>query len=162
MSRIGRKPITLPSGVKVALDPKSRTISVEGPKGKLSFTHRPEVTVKWDEGENSIVCSISEQQMKLGQMRAYWGTTRARIANMVQGVTEGHTKKLEVVGVGWNAKVVGESLQLNVGYCHPVTLTPPPGVEFGVQNQIVTITGVDKQAVGQFAAVVRSKPKMPS
>jgi large subunit ribosomal protein L6 len=159
MSRIGKKPINVPNGVKVNLDPKKRTVNVEGPKGKLSFTYRPEVAVTWDEGEKRIVCSLTEEQMKIGQMRAYWGTTRSRINGMIVGVTEGYMIKLEVVGVGWNAKDKGKQLQLNVGYCHPVDMNPPHGVEFGIEGQIITVTGPDKQAVGQFAADIRSKRK---
>lgn len=159
MSRIGKKPIQVPSGVKVSLDPKKRTIEVDGPKGKLSWSWRPEVDVSWDEGESCITCSIPEDQMSAGQMRAYWGTTRACISNMIQGVAEGYSKKLEVVGVGWNAKPKGTSIELNIGYCHPIVLEPPAGVEYAIENQIITITGADKQAVGQFAAVIRSKRK---
>ena len=157
MSRIGKQPVSVPSGVKVALDPKKRTINIEGPKGKLAYEYRPEVKVEWDEGENHVLCTIPEEAMKEGQMRAYWGTVRARIQNMVTGVTSGYSKQLEIIGVGWNAKAMGKTLQLNIGYCHPVDLTPPAGVEFGINGQVVTIEGPDKQAVGQFAAVVRSK-----
>ncbi|MHC5003851.1 MAG: 50S ribosomal protein L6, partial [Planctomycetota bacterium] len=147
MSRIGKKPIDVPSSVKVSLDPKSRTVQVEGPKGKLSFVHRPEVTVTWDEGEKRIVCSIPEEKMSVGQMRAYWGTTRSRIQNMIIGVTEGFAKKLQIIGVGWNAKPQGTSLQLNVGYCLPVDMSPPTGVEFVIEGNTITISGPDKVAV---------------
>ncbi|MHC5113515.1 MAG: 50S ribosomal protein L6 [Planctomycetota bacterium] len=157
MSRIGKKPITVPSGVKISLDPKACSINIEGSKGKLSYEYRPEVNVTWEEGENRIVCVITEEQAKSGQLRAYWGTVRSNIQNMITGVTDGFTKKLEVIGAGWNAKPQGKTLQLNVGYCHPVDMTPPPSVEFAVENQIITITGPDKQAVGQFAAEIRSK-----
>lgn len=157
MSRIGKKPVTVPAGVKVSLDPKACAIVVEGPKGKLSYEYRPEVSVAWDEGEKQIACSITADQMKIGQLRAFWGTVRSRIQNMVTGVTDGYTKRLEVIGAGWNAKPQGKTLQLNIGFCHPVDMTPPSAVEFAVENQIITITGPDKQAVGQFAAEVRSK-----
>lgn len=157
MSRIGKKPIQVPSGVKVNLDPGTRTITIEGSKGKLSYVWRPEVSVAWDEDEKQIVCSIPESRMTDRQMRAYWGTVRARIDNMIKGTTEGFTKKLEIIGVGWNAQAQGKMLRLNVGYCHPVDLTPPESVQFNVEGPTVTITGPDKQAVGQFAAVVRSK-----
>ena len=157
MSRIGKKPITVPAAVKIALDPKTRTISADGPKGKLSFAYRPEVIVTWDESEKTIVCAIPEAQLKIGQMRAYWGTTRSRIQNMVSGVAEGYSKRLEIVGVGWNAQPQGKTLRLNVGFCLPVDMTPPAGVEFEVGNNIITVSGPDKQAVGQFAAEIRSK-----
>ena len=162
MSRIGKKPIQVPSGVRVTIDTQSRMVSVEGPKGKLSMTHRPEVSVSWDEGENRIVCSITQEQTKIGQMRAYWGLTRSLISNMITGVTEGYTKKLEVVGVGWNAKLQGKQIQLNVGYCEPRDLPIPDGIEVGIERSMITIAGVDKQAVGQFAAKIRAnRPPEP-
>ncbi len=160
MSRIGKKPIQVPSGVRVTLDTQNRKVAVEGPKGKLSMTHRPEVSVTWDEGENRIVCSIPPEQMRVGQMRAYWGLTRALINNLIVGVTEGYTKKLEIVGVGWNAQMQGKQLRLNVGYCQPRDLPVPEGVEVSVEkNNLITITGADKQAVGQFAARIRANRK---
>ena len=157
MSRIGKKPITVPSGVSVRLDPKTRTIDVEGPKGKLSYVYRPEVTVNWDESEKRIKCTIPEAAMRAGQMRAYWGTVRSRIQNLIIGVSEGYQKRLEIVGVGWNAKPHGKTIRLNIGFCHPVDMTPPASVEFAVEGQFVTITGPDRQAVGQFAAEIRAK-----
>ncbi|MHC4142629.1 MAG: 50S ribosomal protein L6 [Planctomycetota bacterium] len=162
MSRIGKKPIQVPSGVRVTIDPQSRAVAVEGPKGKLSMTHRPEVSVTWDEGENRIMCSIGPEQMKVGQNRAYWGLTRALIANMIVGVTTGYTKKLEVVGVGWGAKLQGQALQLNLGYSDPVNKPVPVGIEIAVEGPMITITGADRQAVGQFAAQVRAaRPPEP-
>jgi large subunit ribosomal protein L6 len=157
MSRIGKQLIKVPSGVKVNLDPKSRTINIEGPKGKLSFTYRPEVTVNWNQAENSIKCSIQESDMEFKLPRALWGTTRAQIQSMIVGVTQGYTKKLEVVGVGWGAKAAGKNLQLNIGFADPVTMTPPPGVQFAIEGNAIIITGPDKAAVGEFAAEVRLK-----
>ena len=157
MSRIGKKPIAVPGSVKVALDPKKRHISVEGPKGKLEFDWHSDVAVNWNEDEKEIVCSIDEADLDNRKKRAFWGTTRARIQNMVTGVTDGYMKKLEIVGVGWNAQAQGKSLKLNLGYCHPIIMDPPAGVEFGIEGQVVTITGADKHLVGQFAANVRSK-----
>ena len=162
MSRIGKKPIKVPGSVKVALDDAQRTIQVDGPKGKLAFTWRPEVTVVWDESEKTITCTIDGDQLKSGKIRAHWGTTRSRIQNLVIGVTEGYVKKLEIIGVGWNAKELGKQIQLNVGYCHPVNMTPPAGVEFAVEKNFITISGPDKQAVGQFAAEIRAnRPPEP-
>jgi large subunit ribosomal protein L6 len=157
MSRIGKKPITVPANVKVNLDPARRTITIDGPKGKLSYQWRPEVAIAWNEDEKQIVCSIPEEQMTNRAMRAFWGTDRARIQNMITGSLEGYSKKLEIIGVGWNAQQQGNTLRLNIGYCHPVDLTPPASVEFKVEGPVVTISGPDKQSVGQFAAVVRSK-----
>lgn len=162
MSRIGKKPITVPSGVTVSLDPKTHTIQVEGSKGKLSFCWRPEISVNWDESEKRITCTITPAQMKNRQTRAYWGTTRSRIQNLVIGVSEGYSKRLEIIGVGWNAKELGKQIQLNIGFCHPVNIIPPPGVEFAIDKNFITITGADKQAVGQFAAVIRAnRPPEP-
>jgi large subunit ribosomal protein L6 len=159
MSRIGKKPIPVPSAAKISINASTRQIDIEGPKGKLSFVHRPEVTVTWDEDEKQVVCAIPENKMNLGQMRAYWGTTRSIIQNMIQGVSEGYEKKLEIIGVGWNAQKQGQGIRLNIGFCHPVDLEPPKGVEVNVDGPRVIITGPDKQAVGQFAAVIRSKRK---
>ena len=164
MSRIGKKPISVPSGVRVTIDPQSRAVTVEGSRGTLSMTHRPEVSVAWDEGEgeNRIICSINQDQMRVGQTRAYWGLTRALIANMIVGVTEGYTKRLTVVGVGWNAKPMGKTLRLNVGYCHPVDLPVPTGIDVAVDGQNITIAGINKQTVGQFAAEIRAtRPPEP-
>lgn len=162
MSRIGKKPIAVPSGVKVAVEASSRTVRIEGPKGRLSYVHRPEVGVKWDEGSREICCTIPDSRMDDGQSRAYWGTDRARIRNMVLGVADGFKKELEIVGVGWNAQPAGKKLKLNIGYCHPIELEPPEGVQFAIAGQVVTITGPDKVAVGQFAAEVRSwRPPEP-
>ena len=147
---------------RVTIDPQSRAVAVEGPKGKLSMTHRPEVSVTWDEGENRIMCSIGPEQMKAGQNRAYWGLTRSLIANMIVGVTTGYSKKLEVVGVGWGAKLQGQALQLNLGYSDPVNKPVPAGIEIVVEGPMITVTGTDKQAVGQFAAQVRAaRPPEP-
>lgn len=159
MSRIGKQPIPVPGNVKVNVNGGARTVQVEGPKGKLSFTWQSPVNVKWDESEKQIVCSISDQDMQSRQARAFWGTTRSCIDNMIKGVAEGYTQKLEVVGVGWNAQMQGRNLRLNVGYANAIDLTPPMGVEFKVDGPTITVTGPDKQAVGQFAAQIRSKRK---
>jgi len=159
MSRIGKKPVSVPAGVKIALDPSKRKIDVSGPKGSLSMVHRPEVKVQWEESEKRVVCTIPEERMSDGQSRAYWGLTRALIASMVKGVNEGYRKQLEVVGVGWTAKLQGRNLVLSVGYANQITMPVPDGVTVEVQGQIVTVSGPDKQAVGEFAAAVRSKRK---
>lgn len=157
MSRIGKQPIKVPAGVKVNLDPKSRTINIEGPKGKLAFTYRPEVTVNWNTGENAITCSIKDEDMDMKLPRALWGTTRARIQNMIVGVTQGYSKKLEVVGVGWGAKQQGKNLQLNVGFANAIVLTPPMGVAFSIEQSMITVSGPDKDLVGEFAAKIRAQ-----
>ena len=162
MSRIGKQAIKVPSGVKVNLDPKSRIINIDGPKGKLSFTYRPEVTVVWNQGENAITCSIKDEDKENKMAVALWGTTRAQIQSMIIGVTQAYSKKLEVIGVGWSAKQAGKNLQLNVGYANPVNMAPPQGVTFTIENNVITVAGPDKAAVGEFAAEIRAaRPPEP-
>jgi large subunit ribosomal protein L6 len=157
MSRIGKKPIQVPGNVKVSVDPASRTVAVEGPKGKLSLVYRPEVTVAWDQSEKKITVSIPKEKEFVKQVRAFWGLTRANIANLIQGVTDGYTEKLEVNGVGWNAKLQGQTVVLNLGYCNPITVKIPMGITVTVEGNVVTISGTSKQLVGQVAAEIRSK-----
>jgi large subunit ribosomal protein L6 len=157
MSRIGKKPVSIPSGVKVRHDAAQRTIAIEGPKGKMQYQYVPDVAVALDEAAKEISCAIAETKMDDGPTKALWGTTRARIAGMIEGVTKGYTRKLEVVGVGWSAKLQGRTLQLNVGYSQPAMLAVPEGVAVTIEGAIITLTGYDSQAVGQFAAEIRSK-----
>lgn len=157
MSRIGKKPVQVPGNVKVSIDPTSRTVSVEGPKGKLSLVYRPEVMVEWDQSEKKIAVSIPKEKESVKQVRAYWGLTRANIANLIKGVAEGYTEKLEVNGVGWNAKVQGQIVVLNLGYCNPINVKIPMGITVTVEGNVVTISGTSKQLVGQVAAEIRSK-----
>jgi large subunit ribosomal protein L6 len=158
MSRIGKTPIEVPKGVKVECKPYVRSIGVNGPKGSLEYTWHPGVNVAVDESGSTITCTVPESRVGDRSARAQWGTTRARIQNMVTGVDKGYTKILNIVGVGWNAKPMGKNIQLNIGYCHPVDIIAPAGVEFNVENGTkVTITGPDKHAVGQFAANVRDQ-----
>jgi len=157
MSRVGKQVINVPKGVTVRHDAGKREVAVSGPKGDLSYSYHPGITVDWDEGAGKITCNVSDDARDNDRIGAFWGTTRSRIANMVTGVSEGYTKVLEIIGVGWNARVQGQNLQLNIGFCHPVDLTPPKGVAFEVKDNKITVTGADKQAVGQFAAEARSK-----
>jgi len=160
MSRIGKQPIPVPTGVEVRVQPQDRMITVKGGNGNLSFTWRPEVDVQVDDDAKAIVCRIASDGDQGRVSRSLWGTTRSRIQNMVTGVTTGFTRKLNIVGVGWNAQAQGQKLVLNIGYCHPVEVQAPDGVTCSVEkNTAITVTGADKQAVGQFAAVVRSKRK---
>ncbi len=156
MSRIGKKPVAVPSSVTVEVNENARTIKVSGPKGNLAFDWHQSIDVT--SGDDGIVCSVNEAHGADRTARAHWGTTRSRIQNMVTGVTEGYSKRLKIVGVGWNAKDQGKQIQLNVGYCHPVNLTPPAGVEFAIeQNGDVIVSGPDKHQVGQFAANIRDQ-----
>jgi large subunit ribosomal protein L6 len=152
MSRIGRKPVPVPANVKVSL--ADSTIAVEGPKGKLSYTFRSEMGVAYDEAANQIVVTRPDDER---QNRALHGLTRSLIANMVTGVTTGYAKKLEIVGVGYQAQLKkANTVALQVGYANQVVLEAPAGVSVTVPDAThVVITGADKQAVGQFAAEVR-------
>src|SRR5579862_422007 len=159
MSRIGKQPIALPGGVKVRLE--NGTIFVEGPKGKLQFTHHRNIKVALDDAKKAIVVTRQDDE-RLN--RALHGLTRSLIANMVQGVTTGYTKKLEIVGVGYQAQLKkANTVALQVGYANQVVLEAPAGVSVVVPDPThITISGADKQAVGQFAAVVRKvRPPEP-
>jgi len=157
MSRIGKKPVSVPSGVKVGI--AGGSVRVEGPRGALSMSHRPEVTVVFDEAAREVRCTIPEAALEQRQVRAYWGLTRSLIQNMVDGVTKGYEKTMEIVGVGWGAQVQGSQLRLQLGYASPVMMDIPQGLNIAVEKQIVKISGADKQAVGHFAAAMRSKRK---
>jgi large subunit ribosomal protein L6 len=159
MSRIGKKPVSVPSGVEVSLDPKSNTVTIKGKKGSLTMTHRPEVSVAWEQDEKRIVVSIPEDQIKVGQMKAYWGLTRSLISNMIEGVTNGYNKRLEIHGVGWTAKQQGAKLVLNIGFCNAIEMEIPQGIDLEVKNQNISISGMDKQVVGNFASSIRAKRK---
>jgi len=159
MSRIGRKPVVVPKAVKVSIADK--TIHVEGPKGKLSFTHRGEIGVEYDANAGQIRVTRSDDERV---NRALHGLTRSLVANMVQGVTEGYTKKLEIVGVGYQAQLKkANTVALQVGFANQVVLEAPQGVTVTVPDPThIVITGADKQAVGQFAADVRGvRPPEP-
>jgi large subunit ribosomal protein L6 len=159
MSRIGRKPVPVPPSVKVSI--AEQTVEIEGPKGKLSFKHRPEIDVAFDQAGQQILVSRHDDERT---NRSLHGLTRSLVANMVQGVTMGYTKKLEIVGVGYQAQLKkANTLALQVGYANQVVLEAPQGVTVQVPDQThVTISGADKQAVGQFAAIVRKvRPPEP-
>lgn len=152
MSRIGRKPVTVPANVKVTL--ADSTVQIEGPNGKLQYSYLPGITVRHDEAAKEVVVERANDEREL---RALHGLTRSLIANMVQGVTAGYTKKLEIVGVGYQAQLKkANTIALQVGYANQITLEAPEGVKVVVPDAThITISGPDKQAVGQFAAVVR-------
>jgi large subunit ribosomal protein L6 len=155
MSRIGKKSISLPSGVKVSV--AGRAVTVEGKLGKLQYTHRPEVTVKVDDEKKSVVCARNSDEREI---RAYHGLTRALISNMVIGVNEGYEKKLEIQGVGYLGAVQGDTLQLRVGFANEVHKRIPKGLTVTCPDQThIVIKGTDKQQVGQFAAEVRAVRK---
>jgi len=160
MSRIGKQPVEVPAGVKVQI--QGRKVTISGTQGTLSFEHHPVVTVKWNESEKSIVCSVDAATLDDAEVRANWGTTRALIKSMIQGVTKGYEKSLEVVGVGWAPTIQGKSLKLVVGFANPILMPIPDGLKVTLDEknkQIVKIAGADKQKVGQFAAEMRAQRK---
>lgn len=154
MSRLGKMPVPLG---KASANINGRKISISAGNSTLEYEHRPEVTVTLDEDTKSLVVSVDEDRAQEKQVRAFWGMTRALLANMVVGVTQGYEKKLEVIGVGYTAALAGSNLNLKVGFANTITVPVPMGVEVKVEKQLITINGPDKQKVGQFAAEVRSK-----
>jgi large subunit ribosomal protein L6 len=153
MSRIGQKPVTIAAGAKVSVT--GNNIEVEGPKGKLSFQHRPEVSVAVEGGAVSVTRNNEERSG-----RAFQGLTRALVANMIAGVTVGYERKLEIVGVGYLASLAGGVLSLRVGFANELKVKVPAGLTVTCPDQThIVVTGCDKQLVGQFAAMVRALRK---
>ena len=148
MSRIGKKLIELPTGVTVTK--AGRMLTVNGPKGSLHRTLRPEVDVVI-EGNTLAVQAIATSR----ETSAYWGLTRALVAGMVEGVERGFEKKLEIEGIGYRASLDGETLQLALGFSHPVRVAAPAGIAFRVEKNVITISGIDKELVGDVAARIR-------
>lgn len=155
MSRIGNKPVVIPDKVKVQI--ADRTITVEGPLGKLQWEHRPEVTVANDESAKQVVVTRQDDQR---ENRALHGLTRALIQNMVVGVTEGYERRLEIHGVGYIGAIAGNVLQLRVGFANELQVPIPAGLDVTCPDQQhILVKGIDKQMVGQFAAEVRARRK---
>jgi large subunit ribosomal protein L6 len=155
MSRLGKKPIPVPTNVKVAVN--GRNISVEGPKGKLQWEHRREVSVKFDDGAKQITVARENDERPA---RAFHGLTWALVKNMIQGVATGYEKKLEIVGVGYQASIKGKSISLRVGLANELVRPIPAGLNVTCpDNTHIVIQGPDKQQVGQFAAELRSLRK---
>ncbi|MBA2347646.1 MAG: 50S ribosomal protein L6 [Solirubrobacterales bacterium] len=151
MSRIGRKPIDVPSGVEVTVKPES--VTVKGPKGELSERVHRDITVSVEDN----VVSVSRPTDR-GEHRALHGLTRSLVANMVEGVTNGYEKALEIQGVGYRATLKGKNLEMALGYSHPVSIEAPAGIEFEVpQPTRVIVRGISKQAVGETAAIIRKQ-----
>lgn len=150
MSRIGRKPITIPSGVEVSL--AGPHIKVKGPKGTLERDLHPDMQVSVEDG-TVVVTRPSEDRFH----RSLHGLTRSLVANMVEGVTAGFTKTLEIQGVGYRAAAKGSDLEIALGFSHPVTVKAPPGITLELQSPTrIVVSGADKQAVGQVAAEIRA------
>ena len=155
MSRIGKQPVAVPANVKVTVD--GHTVRVEGPKGKLENTFRPEVTIKHDADKKAIVVTRSGDE---SFSRSLHGLTRSLINNMVKGVVDGYEKRLKIEGIGYQARKDKNAVVLTVGYANAISLTPPTGVTCEVPDPTtVVVRGADKQKVGQFAAEVRAARK---
>ena len=153
MSRIGRLPIAVPSGVDVTID--GRTVTVRGPKGTLSRELHPDIAVNREDA-TLVVTRPTEQKLH----KQLHGLTRTLVNNMVVGVTAGYRKGLEITGVGYRAALVGTKLQLSLGYSHSVEIDPPEGISFELENPTrLAVVGIDKELVGQVAARVRSSRK---
>ncbi len=151
MSRIGKMPIAIPAGVTVDIAENNK-VTVKGPKGTLERVLPKEMIIKL-EGATVVV----ERPNDLKKNRSFHGLTRTLINNMVVGVSEGYAKKLEVNGVGYKAAKAGKKLTLSLGYSHPVEMEDPEGLETVVEDKIITVKGIDKEKVGQYAAEIRDK-----
>jgi large subunit ribosomal protein L6 len=151
MSRIGGRPIEIPDGVTVEIG--AGVVSVKGPKGELSQSVSPSMRIEQSNGTLTV-----ERPSDRGEHRALHGLTRTLVANMVEGVTNGFEKRLEIQGIGYRARLQGKALEMTLGYSHPVSISPPDGIEFEVpQPTEVIVRGIDKQLVGEIAARVRKK-----
>ncbi|MFC1663810.1 50S ribosomal protein L6 [Patescibacteria group bacterium] len=155
MSRIGRKPIKIPEGVQVKIE--GQKILIKGPKGELQKEIRPEIGVETKSGE--IVVSPKKETKKT---KAFWGLTRALVFNMIEGVSKGYEKKLQIEGIGFKANLEGDNLVLEVGFSHSVKIKMPEGIKFLVEKNIITVSGINKELVGQTTAKIRKvKPPEP-
>ena len=156
MSRIGKRPVTIPSGVTATVD--GQTVKMKGPKGQLQFVVHDDVEVKLDKSVVTVA-----PRVETNRARALYGTARAQIANLVEGVTKGYEKKLEINGVGYRAAMAGKNLQLALGYSHDVVYQIPEGITITVPKPTeINVAGNDSQRVGQVAAEIRSyRPPEP-
>jgi large subunit ribosomal protein L6 len=153
MSRIGRLPVTIPSGVEVDVD--GRQVTVQGPKGQLQYTAPAPIDIVREDGVIRVTRPNDD-----GPVRALHGLSRTLIANMVTGVTDGYRKTLEIVGVGYRVQAKGKDLEFSLGFSHPVTITPPEGITFRVEAPTrFVVEGIDKQAVGEISAQIRKLRK---
>ena len=155
MSRIGRLPISIPAGVDITVD--GSAVTVKGPKGQLALTVASPIEVKLEDGQVVVTRPDDERAS-----RSLHGLTRTLIANQIIGVTDGYKKGLEIVGTGYRVAAKGEGVEFALGFSHPITVTPPAGISFTVEgNNKLTVSGIDKQAVGEVAANIR-KLRKPS
>jgi len=151
MSRIGKNPIQIPQGVTVTI--ADSTASVTGPKGNLSMKIHRLIEVEQKDGQLIVKPAVGKEEAK--GVGALWGTTRANLSNLIEGVTKGFEKRLEMQGVGYRAEIKGKNLVLYVGLSHPVDIVAPEGITFAVEKNVIVISGIDKQAVGEISAQIR-------
>jgi large subunit ribosomal protein L6 len=155
MSRIGKKSVIIPDGVEMKIS--ANMVNIKGPKGALEFAHHYEVKVALQDKFVSVTKTGGSKKAQ-----AIWGTTAKLISNMIKGVTEGFEKELELNGVGLRMSVSGKKVAMALGFSHPVEMTIPEGLAVKIENNVMTISGIDKQKVGEFAAIVRKlKPVEP-
>jgi len=153
MSRVGKKPIAIPDGVDIKIS--GQNISVKGPKGALDFSFHRDVEAEQQDKEIRVSVKKITKQTK-----ALWGLTRVLISNMIEGTTKGFEKQLELQGVGYRMTVQGKKLNMALGFSHPIEVEVPEGLEAKIEKNILTISGIDKQKVGQFAASIRAFKKV--
>ena len=154
MSKIGKKPINIPTGISVSFDEKKNNVSVKSPKGELSFN--VDSNIKIEIKDNQVILFPKKETKK---NNALWGLSRSLIANMVIGVEKGYEKQLELHGVGHKVVLKGKDLNLSLGFSHQVIFAAPDGIEFKVEKNTITVLGIDKQLVGRIAADIRDKKK---
>ena len=156
MSRIGKRPVTVPSGVTAAVE--GQTVKMKGPKGQLQFVVHDDVEVKFENGAVKVA-----PRLETNRAQAMYGTARAQVANLVEGVTKGFEKKLEITGVGYRAALQGKNLQIALGYSHDVIYAVPEGIAITTPKPTeILVSGIDKQRVGQVAAEIRAfRPPEP-
>ena len=154
MSRIGSQPIEIPQGVEVKIE--GQIVTVKGPKGELLRKVQPDLDIQ--QNENKIIVTLKDTNAP-PKTKALWGTTRTLIQNMVIGVTEGFEKKLEIEGLGYKGSVEGKDLTLQVGFTHPVKIEAPEGIKFSIEKNVIIVSGIDKELVGQTAARIKKVRK---
>ncbi len=155
MSRIGKKPVAIPQGVTVTAE--KNVVTVKGPKGTLTFEHHLDVSIKFSENEFTV-----EKESKAKHVPAIWGTTARVIENMIEGVVNGFKKQLELNGVGFRMNIAGKTITLALGFSHPVIVEVPANLDVTIEGNTMTVSGIDKHAVGQFSANIRAlKPVEP-
>ena len=160
MSRIGRKPLVIPKGVTVSIN--SDMVSTKGPKGTLTLKRHKDIDIKQSKDDEKRDVIVFERKGNLGPQRAAHGLMRALVGNMLTGVTEGFTRTLEINGVGYKAEVKGTKMVLSLGFSHPIEYDLPEGISAKVEKNVVTLSGIDRQALGAATAKIRSfRPPEP-